>query len=131
MFIWILVLWMRGTVVSEAHSEPSHTSKMKLFARIAYCFQPLTISFKDLNLKCSTGFWIRLLVFNYFKTSQFYAENCISVRLSSCLNIYLLHLSKNFKEFTKNISIIHHQLGKKCNGLDVSTSCVVQRIYFN
>ena len=44
MFIWILVLWIRGTVVSEAYSEPSRTSKMELFARIANCFQPLTIS---------------------------------------------------------------------------------------
>ena len=38
MFIWILVLWMRGTVVSEAYSELSRTSKMELFARIANCF---------------------------------------------------------------------------------------------
>ena len=44
MFIWILVLWMRGTTVSEAYSEPSRQSKMELFARIANCFQPLTIS---------------------------------------------------------------------------------------
>ena len=35
---------MRGTAFSEAYSEPSQTSKMKLFARIANCFQPLTIS---------------------------------------------------------------------------------------
>ena len=33
---------MRRTAVSEAYSEPSPTSKMELFARIANCFQPLT-----------------------------------------------------------------------------------------
>ena len=44
MFIWILIIWMRGTAVSKAYSEPSRTSKMELFARIANCFQPLTIS---------------------------------------------------------------------------------------
>ena len=46
------------------------------------------------------SFWIRLWVFNYFKTSHFYAEICISVRLFSCLNIYLLLLSENFEDFT-------------------------------
>ena len=35
---------MRGTAVSEAYSGLSQTSKMKLFTRIANCFQPLTIS---------------------------------------------------------------------------------------
>ena len=35
---------MRGTAVSEAYSEPSQTSKMELLARIANCFQSLTIS---------------------------------------------------------------------------------------
>ena len=35
---------MRGTVVSEAYSEPSQTSKMEPFARIANFFQTLTIS---------------------------------------------------------------------------------------
>ena len=65
MFIWILVLWMRGSVVSEAFSEPSRTSKMKFFARIANCFQPFL---KDLHIRCSPGFLICLCVFNYFKT---------------------------------------------------------------
>ena len=74
---------------------------------------------------------IRLWVFNYLKTSHFYAENCISVRLTSCINIYLLLLSENFKDFTSNISIKHHQLVEKCNSIDVSTSCVVQVIDFN
>ena len=35
---------IRGTAVAETYSEPSQTSKMELFARIANCFQPLTIS---------------------------------------------------------------------------------------
>ena len=35
---------MRGTVVSEAYTKPSQTSKMKLFARITNRFHPLTIS---------------------------------------------------------------------------------------
>ena len=42
--IWILVLWMIGTVVSEAYSEPTRTSNMELFARITKGFQPLIIS---------------------------------------------------------------------------------------
>ena len=45
--------------------------------------------------------WMRLWIFNYFKTSHFYAENCISVRLSSCLNIYLLLLSEKFTDLRK------------------------------
>ena len=38
MFIGILVLWMRGLVVSKAYSEPSQTSKMELFPTIANSF---------------------------------------------------------------------------------------------
>ena len=38
MFLWILLLWIRGIAVSEAYPELIQTSKMKLFVRIANCF---------------------------------------------------------------------------------------------
>ena len=56
MFIWILILWMRDTAVSKAYSEPSRTSKMELFAKIANCFQPLTIFILDVRQESEYAF---------------------------------------------------------------------------
>ena len=38
---------LEGKLISEAYSEPSRTSKMKLFAKIDHGFQPLTIFLKS------------------------------------------------------------------------------------
>ena len=40
------------------YSQPGQTSKIELFAKII--IQLLTIFTKKFNLRCSTGFWIRL-----------------------------------------------------------------------
>ena len=60
-FIWIILLWMRGTAVSKAYSEPGQTSKMELFARIADCVQSfiyfLKISILDIRQGSAYASW--------------------------------------------------------------------------
>ena len=44
--------------LSRAHSEPSRTSAMELFAKMISDYNPLIIFAKKLHRRCSTGFWI-------------------------------------------------------------------------
>ena len=49
--------------IPETYSEPSRTSKMKVFAKIVQGKKPLIVFAKRFYLRCSTGFWIRLYIF--------------------------------------------------------------------
>ena len=90
---------MRGPVVLEAYSEPSRTSsKMKLFARIVNCFQPLFSKIFILDVRQGSEYTFGSLTIS--KPLIFMLK---TARLSSCLNIYLLFLSENFKDYVKHI----------------------------
>ena len=82
--IWILVLWMIGTVVSEAYSEPTRTSNMELFARITKGFQPLN------------NFFINLPVFSPQKNLLF--------RFRFLLTIFIFHKA-NCNKFEKTVKV--------------------------
>ena len=45
---------------TEAYSEPSQISRMKVSAKTVNCLKQLNISSKKLYLRCFTGFWICL-----------------------------------------------------------------------
>ena len=51
-----LVIIEKACGESETYSEPSETSKMKLFAEIVDCIQPLTIFAKHFSLGVSQGY---------------------------------------------------------------------------
>ena len=57
----VKIRWFKTTYVNIQRRIQNPESKMELFAKIVYSLQPLTVFYKNLHIRCLTGFQAHII----------------------------------------------------------------------